>query len=214
MEENFKFYFMIGPKEKKERALGERLHLKGERCNSPKCAAVRKPYKPGVHGPKKRMKTVSEFGRQIMEKQKFKLTYGLDEKGLKRLFNLAEKNVGSTSTRLLELLELRLDNVIYRAGLASSRLSAHQLIVHGHVLVNNKRVKSPAFQTRNNDVISFREESKKLKFFAGIKESLKKFEGPSWLLVDKEKAEARVIGLPSVDSILFEVNILVESFSK
>ena len=205
---------MLGPKEKKERALGERLHLKGERCNSPKCAAVRKPYKPGVHGPKKKMKTVSEFGRQIIEKQKFKLTYGLDEKGLRRLFNLAEKNVGSTSTRLLELLELRLDNAIYRAGLAPSRLSAHQFVIHGHILVNNKRVKSPAFQVKNNDVISFREESRKLKFFASVKESLKKFEAPSWLLVDKEKIEARVIGLPPVDSIPFEINILVESFSK
>jgi len=205
---------MIGPKEKKERALGERLHLKGERCNSPKCAAVRKPYKPGVHGPKKRMKTVSEFGRQIMEKQKFKLTYGLDEKGLRRLYNLAEKNVGSTSNRLLELLELRLDNVIYRAGFAPSRLSAHQFVFHGHILVNKKRVRSPAFQVKKDDVVSFREESKRLKFFASVKEALKKFEAPSWLLVDTEKLEARVLGLPSVDSIPFEVNILVESFSK
>ncbi|MBI3588981.1 MAG: 30S ribosomal protein S4 [Candidatus Liptonbacteria bacterium] len=206
---------MIKVKEKKERALGERLQLKGERCNSPKCAAVRKPYRPGIHGPKKRLKTVSEFGRQLAEKQKFKITYRLKEKNLRRLFGEADKKAGSTADKLLELMERRLDNVVYHLGLAgSSRGLARQLILHGHFLVNQKRVRSPGFQVKTNDLIAFREESKKLKNLSDLRNNLKKYEPPSWLFLDKEKLEGRVLSLPENQSSPFEINLLVESFSK
>lgn len=205
---------MIRVKEKKERALGERLHLKGERCNSPKCAAVRKPYRPGVHGPRSRPRSLSEFGRQIVEKQKFKITYGLNERSLRRLFEKAEKKVGSTALELLELMERRLDNVVFRLGLASSRSAAHQLIVHGHISVNHKKVRSPGFQVKVGDQIAFREESKKLKTFGPLRETLKKYEPPNWLALDKEKLEGSVLSLPQERAVPFEINLLVESFSK
>src|SRR5581483_12086954 len=118
---------MLGPKEKRERALGMHLGLKGERSMSPKSALVRKPYKPGVHGPHGRPRPLSEFGLQLREKSKFKLTYGVDEKNLRRLYGIAEKAKGSTGAKLLELLERRLDNVVYRLGFTPSRLSARQL---------------------------------------------------------------------------------------
>ena len=112
---------MIRAKEKRERALGERLGIKGERCNSPKCAAVRKPYRPGAHGQSRRRGQVSEYGRQLNEKQKFKVSYGLKERNLYQLFLKASKDPGSTATKLLQLLESRLDNVIFRLGFAPSR---------------------------------------------------------------------------------------------
>src|SRR5579872_1373879 len=104
---------MMGPKEKRERALGMPLGLKGERSGSPKSSLIRKPYKPGVHGPTGRVRALSEFGLQLREKSKFKLTYGVDDKNLKRLYGIAEKTKGSTGTKLLQLLEQRLDNIVY-----------------------------------------------------------------------------------------------------
>src|SRR5579863_9604592 len=109
-----------GPKEKKERSLGVRLGLKGERCASPKCAMVRKPYKPGVHGPKSRPKTLSEFGLQLREKSKVKAVYGIDEKNLKRIFGDAVAAKTALGATVMEFLERRLDSVVYRLGFAPS----------------------------------------------------------------------------------------------
>lgn len=205
---------MIKPKEKKERSLGERLHLKGDRCLSPKCASVRKPYRPGAHGKTGRRRSDSEFGRQIVEKQKFKVSYGITEKTLKQLFVKAAKSSESTSAKLLELMERRLDNVVFRLGLASSRRMARQLIIQGHVFVNNKRVKSPGFEVKVKDIVSFRPESKKLAFVSRLKESSKNQEIPDWLVLDKEKLEGRILRKPDDLKPPFEVNLLVESFSK
>jgi small subunit ribosomal protein S4 len=207
---------MIKVKEKKERALGERLHLKGERCLTPKCAAVRKPYRPGAHGQSKggRPKTLSDFGKQIMEKQKFKVNYGLTEKSLHQLFLQAQKTTGSTSAKLIELLERRLDNTVFRVGFAPSRRAARQLIMHGHIFVNNRRTRSAGFLVKTGDVISFRNESQSMKWFQIIKESIKKHEAPEWLSVDGDKLEGRVLRNPHDLSAPFEVSLLVESFSK
>src|ERR1700722_15041085 len=123
---------MMGPKEKRERALGTPLGLKGERSGSPKSALIRKPYKPGVHGPHGRVRALSEFGLQLREKSKFKLTYGVDENNLRRLYGIADKMKGSTGAKLLELLVRRLDNVVYRLGFTPNRLSARQLVLPGH----------------------------------------------------------------------------------
>lgn len=201
-------------KEKKERSLGERLHLKGDRCNSPKCAAVRKPYRPGVHGPQKPSRSLSEFGRQITEKQKFKLTYGINERNLAKIFSDSKRKKGSTAKELLSQLERRLSNVVFRLGFAPSRHSAHQLVIHGHILVNKKKVKSPGFILKPNDVVSLREESKKLKNLSSLRETLKKYDPPSWLHLNLETLEGKVLNIPEDFESPFEINLLVESFSK
>ncbi len=205
-----------GPKEKKERALGERLGLKGARCASPKCAAVRRPYKPGVHGKAfgNRPRNQSDFGRQLMEKQKFKVSYGINERGLHRLFDTAKAFPGGTSMKLLELLERRLDNVIYRLGFAPSRSAARQYVVQGHVLVSGKRVRSPGLSVEKDDIISLRKTSLEGNIFRDLKESLKDKEVPAWLSLDPEKVEGKVLVLPTGEKAPFEISLLVESFSK
>lgn len=206
---------MRGPKEKKERALGERLYLKGERCASPKCAMVRKPYRPGMHGQKRhRVKNVSEYGLQEREKQKFKLSYGIDERNLRRLFRGAEREAGSTAVKLAELLELRLDNVVYRLGFAPSRGAARQRIVHGHIAVNGTRVRAPGYEVRAGDAIAFREASRGRSFVKLLSESLGKYEPPSWLALDREKLEGKVLSPPTDFTPPFEINLLVESLNK
>lgn len=200
-------------KEKKERSLGEHLHLKGRRCESPKCAMIRKPYRPGMHG-KRRAPALSDFGKQIREKQKFKVSYGVPERNLRRLFVEAKKKSGSVAARLLELLERRLDNVIYRLGFALSRGMARQLVNHGHIFVNGRRVRSPGYEVRVNDVISIRPASVEKAALKEMKELLGNHEPPEWLRVDKEKCTGQVIANPVSAESPFEINLLVESFSK
>lgn len=205
---------MLGPKEKRERALGMHLGLKGERSMSPKSALVRKPYKPGVHGPNGRQRALSEFGLQLREKSKFKLTYGVDEKNLRRLYEIAQKTKGSTGAKLLELLERRLDNVVYRLGFTPSRLSARQLVLHGHIVVNGKKVMSPGFIVRPKDIIAIRETSESKVHIAKRREALKQYDTPAWLKLHPEKMEGQVLSPPSDLNPPFEINLLVESFSK
>lgn len=208
---------MVGPKEKKERALGVRLGLKGTRCSSDKCAQVRRPYPPGAHG-KGRRRPLSDFGKQIKEKQKFKLTYLIDEKNLNRIFSEAIKTQSSVSggvgAKFIELLESRLDNVIYRLGFTPSRLMARQLVVHGHFFVNGKRVRSPGYETVKGDLVSIREESKNDALFRDMREKLKSQEVPKWLTLDAEKLEGRVASEPHDVEVPFEISLLVEAFSK
>lgn len=212
--EGYNVNFMIGPKEKKERALGERLQVKGDRCNSPKCAAVRKPYRPGVHGHKRQRKNLSEFGQQLRERQKFQVSYGVGERELRKVYKQAARHTGSTATQILELLERRLDNILFRFGFAVSRSAARQLIVHGHIFVNGTRVRSPGILVAAGDRIGFRPESKELASVKRLHEFLKKYETPVWLRVDKEKLEGEVLAKPDDPHLPFNVNLLVESFSK
>jgi len=205
---------MMGPKEKRERALGMSLGLKGDRSGSPKSSLTRKPYKPGVHGPNGRPKALSEFGLQLREKSKFKLTYGVDENNLKRLYGIAEKTKGSTGAKLLELLERRLDNVIYRLGFTPTRLSARQLAGQGHITVNGKKVTSPGYIVRVGDVVAVRPASEKLVHLEKRRELLKKYDTPVWLKLNPEKMEGHVLSAPTDLNPPFEINLLVESFSK
>ncbi len=205
---------MMGPKEKHERALGVRLGLKGERCLTPKCALVRKPYKPGVHGPKGRPRPLSEFGLQMREKSKVKLTYGIDENNLKRIFGEAVASKKALSSALLEFLERRLDNVVFRLGFAPSRGAARQLVRHGHIAVNGKKVVSPGFEVKANDMISVREGSIAMGAIAKRQEVLQKFEAPAWLRLDPVKLAGQVLALPTEVEAPFEINLLVEAFSK
>jgi len=204
-----------GPKEKRERSLGERLHLKGERCDSPKCAAVRKPYKPGAHGQTgKRGRMPSDFARQMNEKQKFKVVYGLNESTLRRLFEAAAESKTGTSLKLLELLERRLDNAIFRLGFAPSRGAARQMVNHGHINVNGRRVRSAGYQVSAGEIISVREDARAAGAFKELPQHLEKFEAPEWLTLDAAAYQGTVKSLPSSHESPFEVNLLVESFSK
>lgn len=205
---------MSRAKEKRERALGVALNLKGERCGSPKCALVRKPYPPGMHGKKRVRKGASEFKLQLKEKQKFKLSYGLDERNLKRLFRQAAKSRESTPEKMLELLERRLDNVVFRLGLAPSRAAARQLVVQGHITVNGATVRSPGFLVRAGEVVGVKQASVPMAKISTRREILKNYEPPAWLELNKEGLTGKVVSLPKEISQPFEINLLVEAFSK
>lgn len=205
---------MTGPKEKKERALGVRLGLKGDRALSPKSSVLRKPYRPGVHGPKSRPRALSEFGLQLREKSKFKIAYGVDDRNLRRLFGIAGSAKGATGAKVMELLERRLDNVVFRLGFTPSRAGSRQLVIQGHITVNGKKVKSPSYQVKVGEHIGVRTASASKGAFTGRKEALAKYDPPSWLRLDAEKFEGEVLSLPVDTESLFEINLLVESFSK
>jgi small subunit ribosomal protein S4 len=203
-------------KEKKERALGTHLHIKGIRCTSPKCALNRKPHPPGMHGPRKRGKNSSEYGRQLKEKQKLKLTYNINERTLLRIFSEASKSKESTSAKLFELLELRLDNVLYRLGLCLSRRAGRNMIRDGHVLVNGKKVFAPGYEVKVGDVITLSDKFKKSKNFDLIKENLKNYNPPPWLKLDKENISGKLVSLPEFDFnlISFEIEPIIDLFSR
>lgn len=203
---------MFNTQEKKERALGVSLFLKAHRCNSPKCALMRKSYRPGLHG--KARHSVSEFGQQLNEKQKIKASYGLRESQMQRIFSMAAKNPGVTGNMILQLLERRLDNAVFRLGLAPSRSVARQLVGHGHILVNGKKVSAPSYLVKTKDQISIRTQSKNNPTFKGLPETLKKYEAPSWLRLDTEKQSGEVLALPKDFEVPFDVNMVVDYYSK
>lgn len=202
-----------GPKEKKERALGERLYLKGERCDSPKCALVRRPFPPGAHGKTSR-RASSDFGKQLKEKQKFKFSYGLNERNLRRLFLEADQAKEGTSAKLLEFMERRLDNVVYRLRFAPSRSAARKYVTDGHIEVNHVRVRSPGMRVGVGDTVRIREHAQGKRAFAELTEKLKEHDPPSWLVCDVSLREGKMIAPPVVDGIQFETALVVESFSK
>ena len=191
-----------GPREKIERRLGERLLLKGERSLSPKSAIVKKPYPPGIHGNKRKgPKKMSEYGQQLNSKQKIRNTYRLMEKQFKNYVKSALTIKKSDPFDLiLNKLECRLDNVIYRMGLAQSRDQARQIVNHGHILVNNKKVSIPSYNVKSGDTISIKEGSKKSTFFSTlVQQWLKKHESPSWIDTNKEQMTGKIKGRPSLE---------------
>lgn len=197
-------------KEKKERALGVRLYLKGERCNSHKCALIRKPYPPGVHG-QKRKSSVSDYGRQLKEKQKMRITYALKEKQMANLFKKYK------SEEILCLLERRLDRVVFYLGFAPSLKTARQIVSHGHIMVNGVKTKTPSYILEKGDKVSLREESKNRKNFSDLKEKLKgKKEIPLWLKLDLEKLEGEVLGMPEIDQkqVPFDIGLVAEFYAR
>jgi len=204
---------MIRTKEKQERALGMKLFLKGERCNSPKCAAAKRPYRPGVHG-RKRTKAKSEYGSQLLEKQRIRISYGLREKQLATIFKKAMKKTGSTGEIIIGALERQLSNTVFRLGLASSRTVAGQLIGHGHILVNNKKVTIPSFLVKAGYVISIKPSSQNLLIFKKLADTIKKHETPEWLSLDADKMEGKVKGLPKNIEVPFDINLVVDFYSK
>lgn len=204
---------IIYAKEKKERALGEKLFLKAHRCNSPKCAMLRRPHKPGVHGKNSRGKT-SDFGEQLKSKQKFKLSYGVNEAQLTRIFKEAARSTAGTGEKIMEALERRLDSVIFRSGLADSRIMARHLVVRGHFMVNGVKTVSPSYRVYVGDIISVRLESRSKTLFRELPQSLLKVSVPSWLEISAEKLEAKVVSLPHGIDPPFNIGAVVEYFSK
>ena len=204
---------MIGAKEKKERALGMKLFLKGERCNSPKCAMTRRPYRPGVHG-KKRTRAKSEYGIQLLEKQRVRVSYNLNERQLSSIFKRAMKKTGVTGEIIISSLERQLSNVVFRLGLASSRIVATQLVNHGHISVNGKKVTIPSFSVKKEDIISIKPSSRKFLIFESLVDTIKKHETPEWLLLDAEKMEGKIKELPKDIEIPFDINLVVDFYSK
>jgi small subunit ribosomal protein S4 len=203
---------MFNTKEKKERSLGVRLFLKPERCNSPKCVTVRRPTRPGIHG--KNRKTLSEFGKQLQEKQKIRFTYGIREKQMVNVFKEAVRAKGVTGEIIIQLLERRLDNVVYRLGLAPSRSVARQLVSHGHILVNGRKNTIPSRRVSIDDVIEIREESKNNNVLKDLEERLKKYDAPVWLRLDPDKIKGTMVGLPKDFDIPFDVGLVVDYYSK
>lgn len=204
-----------GPKEKLSRKIGENLGLKAERSFSPKSAFLKKPYRPGMHG-KSRRRAMSEFGTQLLEKQKIKFVYGLTEKQLHKYFDEAKRKKGIAGDLLLGSLEKRLDNAVYRGGLAASRTIARQLVSHGHFLVNNKKVNIPSYSVKNGDIIVIKPNSRPKKIFSELANRLKKYEAPAWLAVDKKNFEIEVKAEPKVEELPknFNMNVIIAYYSK
>lgn len=203
---------MLHVKEKKERSLGVKLFLKGERCNSPKCALTRRPSRPGVHG--KRRRVISEYGYQLSEKQKIKFSYGLNERQLRTIFQKALKKPGVIKNFIVRALETRLDSAIFRLGLVSSRRIARQIVSHGHILVNGKKVSAPSYKVLIGDIISIRPKSKEMPMFKDLKNTLKNYQLPTWLALDKEKTEGKVLAFPEEVDNTFDINLVVDYYSK
>lgn len=204
--------------EKKERALGMKLFLKGERCVGQKCAMVKKPYRPGMHG-KRRRGAISEYGQQLLEKQRVRTTYGLKESQFYRVFKEAAakgaaKIAGSVGTALLIALERRIDNVVFRLGFAPSRVSARQFVNHGHFRVNGKKVTSPSYLVKAGDVISINQNSKERLIFKDLPNIIKNREFPEWLEIDKEKLEGKIKFLPRGMETPFDINLVVDYYSR
>jgi small subunit ribosomal protein S4 len=205
---------IVGPVCRLCRRSGDKLMLKGDRCFGAKCGVDRRPKPPGPHAVTRRR--MSDRGIQLREKQKAKYTYGLLEKQFKRFFGTAEKQIGITGENLKVLLERRLDNVVFRLGLADSRSQARQLVLHGHILVNSKKVNIPSYLVVQNDTISFREGSKKTEYYKTLVEGIKSKTVPTWLNLDREIIVGKVMSLPSSDTIdtKFEVTNIVEWYSR
>lgn len=191
---------------------GQKLFLKGERCYSSKCAIEKRNFPPGQHGQGR--KKVSDYGLQLREKQKAKRFYGLQETQFRNLFDKAARKKGITGENLLILLETRMDNVVFRLGFASSRKEARQLVTHGHFTVNGKKVRIPSYTVKAGDVIKVKEKSTNSPKFKEIKDMA--ITVPSWMTVDVEKLEGKVVAIPAradIDTPVAE-HLIVELYSK
>lgn len=197
---------------------GEKLFLKGERCYSPQCALVRKPYPPGVHGRnKKTRREGSEYSRQLHEKQKVRFLYGVNETQFSNYVKKAlSVHGGDVIKRLIESLELRLDNVVFRLGFAVSRSVARQLISHGHIQVDGKRVFVPSYRTRPGHKISISSLSASKGVYQNLDSALKKHQAPTWLALNPEAHEGTIAALPKVEDMvrLYDIKSIIGYYSR
>lgn len=203
-----------GPVEKLERRLGVSLALKGERRLAGKSAVEKRPYAPGQHGQRKAK--ISEYGLQLREKQKAKFMYGVSEKQFRRLFAEAARREGNTGALLISLLEQRLDNVVYRMGFASTRRFARQLVTHGHILVNGKRVDIPSYRVRAGEKIEIIEKSKENPQIVRAIELTNQTGVVAWVDVEKDKKYGIFTRIPEREEVIIPVEerYIVELYSK
>jgi len=199
----------LGPKVKASRRYGIALHPKAERI------LAKRNYPPGVHGPAGRGKT-TDYGLQLAEKQKAKLLYGMMERQFANYYTKAVRQSGDSSENLIRLLEMRLDNTVYRLGLATSRDQARQMVTHAHLTVNGKKVNIPSYQVSVGDVIAVRDRSKKSPLFMNSAERLKSATTPSWLSLDDKSLSGKVVDLPKKEDAgpWFDVKTIIEFYSK
>jgi small subunit ribosomal protein S4 len=196
---------------------GEKLFLKGARCLSPKCAIERRNYAPGLHGRKAQFRRKeSDYGRQLREKQKARRIYGVLERQFRRYFEEALRVKGLTGAALLATLERRLDNVVYRLGLADSRAQARLLVRHGHVTLNSQRANIPSLLVKPGDVVGVHERSRNMLHFKTVAEVLGEQPVPSWMSLDAAGMSGRVLNVPSRDQIETTLNeqLIVEYYSR
>ncbi len=198
----------IRPKHKLCRQFGEKL------CDSPKCPVTRRNYPAGMHGQSRKRAKHSSFGRQLLEKQKVRRLYGILERQFARYVTEASKKVGDTSKFLLQYLEARLDNVVYRAGFAKSRAAARQSVAHGHIMVNGKKVNIPSYRVRVGEVVAVKNSYLESPLFNGLKEILAKKEFPSWLSVEANKLSAKILNQPTIDRPNFDAKAIIGFYSR
>ena len=193
---------------------GAKLFLKGERCYKGVCAFEKRPVAPGQHGMGR--KKISEYGLQLREKQKCKRIYGVLEGQFRKYFEQADRMKGITGENMLSLLERRLDNVIFRMGIGSSRSQARQLVTHGHFTVNGKKVSIASYSVKAGDVIAVKENKKGTKYFEEIK-TMKVGAMPKWLEFDPESLEGKILANPTredIADVTIKENMIVELYSK
>ena len=184
------------------RRFGQKLFLKGERCFSSKCAMVRKPYPPGKSG--KGRRRISDYGRQLMEKQKLKAWYGLSEK---KFYSIIQEilnnrlNYDDVNVALVQRLESRLDNIVFRMGLASSRAEGRQIVTHGHILVDGNKIDRPSYHVKPGMKISVKESSRSKNYFETVKKKYEQKELPQWIDIDKNKLTGEIKRLPNFEEV-------------
>ncbi len=199
------------------RRAGAKLFLKGERCNSPACSMLKKPYAPGQKA-KRRKRPLSEYGKELAEKQKLKFWYNLKESQLRKYVKatLNRKTEESTGDMLIKRMENRMDNFCYRAGFSFSRPQARQMVSHGFFSVNGKPVNIPSYEVKKGDVVSVREGKRSKKAFEDWGARVKNYTPPAWISLDKKKIEAKMIGDAAVDEIMppVELSSVFEFYSR
>jgi small subunit ribosomal protein S4 len=208
----------IGPVCKLCRREGEKLFLKGARCLSPKCAIERRGYAPGQHGKTSQFKRgrSTDYLNQLREKQKARRIYGVLEAQFRRYYQVAQRSKGVTGAMLLSLLESRLDNVVFRLGLATSRAQARQLVAHGHIDVNGRRTKAPSYLCKAGDAISVHAASLKSPYFKTVQKEVEEYVPPKWLSFDSSQLSGKVINRPSREEIDLTLSeqLIVEYYSR
>lgn len=209
----------IGPVCRLCRRENQKLYLKGERCYGPKCAVgeeKKRNFPPGQHGQARRPKIVG-YGLQLREKQKTKRYFGLGESQFRTVFEKASKSKGITGEVMLQMLERRLDSIVYRIGYATSRAFARQLVRHGHIRVNGKKVNIPSFLVKAGDEVSVREKSRENSAILAAREATAHLPSPTWLDVDGQNLTARILSLPKREELV-QINVneqlIVELYSK
>jgi small subunit ribosomal protein S4 len=193
---------------------GAKLFLKGSRCYSKKCSFERRPTPPGQHGVRRRK--VGDYGLQLREKQKVRRTYSVLERQFKNYFDAADARPGMTGENLLRMLELRLDNAVYRMGFAPSRAAARQLVTHGHFTVNGRPTNIPSYQLKAGDRVEVRESHREREPFKVAKETLRSHQTPEWLSIDAAKLSGAVLDQPRRDQMPLDLNeqLVVEYYSR